>query len=751
MSEDTKDSLKKKRRRRRRRRRRSNTKTGFGTDTRYSEFWNKAFSKGLKGRSDSASGMIRLAAQKRSISNFVRILTEKRIPVVFYDDDGGMSYTDGEKVVISADLSPDNFDAQVGVALHEGSHIVHSDFDLIKRVAEGNETPKEILEVTREKGYDDKVIHGKLKLLLNYVEDRRIDHLTYTAAPGYRGYYQSMYARFWNHRLISKGLQSGAFRVPTLESYEYRIINLTNPDTDFNALPDLDKIWNILDLRNVDRIKTTQDAFDIALEIFEVIVDNIVDYQPDFTIQMQAKNCSSEIFNDMNPSSGSGQTPDMIVEVDFGDGGDEEDEDSTSGEDGEDGDSEDSEDDSEGSGGGSGDGEEEEWKGPKDGEWEKKLSKRQEKELPKKIKNQEDFLEGDTHKKSLTKDQKSVLDAIEKSGTTIMTTGGNNGGSPGDGPTPKGTGIPEVEVIVVNKLNKEILNSSVGAGLKYNRGGKLVENPESVKAISKGIKIGDNLARKIQIRTEDRVTRYTRQKSGRIDKRLIAELGTGNERVFSTMEIDSYNDVFLRISVDASGSMSGSKWVEALALTVAIARASSKIENFDVAIDFRTTIGNSYGATPSTGYSQNDPVVIVAYDSRVDGFSKVTSLFKYLSPNGMTPEGLCFEAIMNQMVEGHSRGKDSFFLNMSDGAPNLGAGGQIHYSGEVAKNHTRQQVNRMVRRGIRILSYFIRSNRGYGDRMDGFTHMYGSAAKEVNSDNVTAIARTLNHLLTEKN
>ena len=47
---------------------------------------------------------------------------------------------------------------------------------------------------------------------------------------------------------------------------------------------------------------------------------------------------------------------------------------------------------------------------------------------------------------------------------------------------------------------------------------------------------------------------------GRIDKRLIAELGFGNANVFSQTFVDSYPDAFLHISVDASGSMSGSKW-----------------------------------------------------------------------------------------------------------------------------------------------------------------------------------------------
>ena len=70
---------------------------------------------------------LKLNAHRRAISNFVNILTNRNIPVKF--NVKGDSYTDGKSVTISSDLKPDKFDSTVGLALHEASHIVLTDFE----------------------------------------------------------------------------------------------------------------------------------------------------------------------------------------------------------------------------------------------------------------------------------------------------------------------------------------------------------------------------------------------------------------------------------------------------------------------------------------------------------------------------------------------------------------------------------------------------------------------------------------------
>ena len=61
--------------------------------------------------------VVKLAAYKRAISNFVRIVTNKDDIKVMYSS-GNQSYTDGKQVVISAKLDEKEFDSTVGLALH---------------------------------------------------------------------------------------------------------------------------------------------------------------------------------------------------------------------------------------------------------------------------------------------------------------------------------------------------------------------------------------------------------------------------------------------------------------------------------------------------------------------------------------------------------------------------------------------------------------------------------------------------------
>ena len=59
-------------------------------------------------------------------------------------------------------------------------------------------------------------------------------------------------------------------------------------------------------------------------------------------------------------------------------------------------------------------------------------------------------------------------------------------------------------------------------------------------------------------------------------------------------------------------------------------------------------------------------IIIIFYDSRVDNFNKVRRDFPHIHPGGTTPEGLCFEAIMDDFVPS-TNDRDSYFLNFSDG------------------------------------------------------------------------------------
>ena len=183
--------------------------------------------------------LVALASYRRAISNFVSIVTGlSDIKVTFKSS--GDSYTDGKQVVISSKLDDKLFDSTVGLALHEGSHIKLSNFDFLKNLE--NEIPKEYFNRANDKGYSNNEVLGMVKDLLNYVEDRRIDNYVFTSSPGYKGYYHSLYEKYFHSKVIDKALKSNERTDLDWDSYIFRIINLTNKNSDLNALPGLKDI-----------------------------------------------------------------------------------------------------------------------------------------------------------------------------------------------------------------------------------------------------------------------------------------------------------------------------------------------------------------------------------------------------------------------------------------------------------------------------------------------------------------------------
>ena len=189
--------------------------------------------------------LMMLASYRRAIANFVSIMTKKNIPVVFAGSD---SYTTGKSVVITSKVKPTEYDALVGLALHEASHIELTDFTFFSSVTEWRD------RLVNDYGLKDTISDEHVmyvKSLLNWVEDRRIDWYIYRNAPGYRAYYRAMYNYYFNSKENEKVLQSDEYTDPTWESYLYRIINITNPNSRLTALPKLDEIARMLDLKNV--------------------------------------------------------------------------------------------------------------------------------------------------------------------------------------------------------------------------------------------------------------------------------------------------------------------------------------------------------------------------------------------------------------------------------------------------------------------------------------------------------------------
>jgi hypothetical protein len=615
---------------------------------------------------------VKMAATKRAIGNFVSIVTGKSIPVTYSSKDE--SFTDGKQVVISSNIKDKDFDPTVGLALHEGSHCLLTDFTILKKLMDNpNSIPQNIFDAIADKYANDpnhtledktwivcNYIRNHVKSLLNYVEDRRIDSFVYKSAPGYQGYYKAMYNKYFNAKIVDKGLQSSEMRDLDWKSYMFRIINLTNVNRDMDALPGLKDIWKLLDLKKIDRLKSTDDALQIAFEIFSIVESNIP------TPEQKEKEKEKQ-------KGGGGK------------------------------------------------------QAKKKGGTEMPLS--QKGQLQRQAEKQNDFIDNNVKKTTMSNSDKKKVKAVQESGSEIKTVGN---GLAKNYYTPAGNGV---KCVVVKNITDSLIESgiyeTVSKDYRYWRA------KDQQYDILKGIKLGTMLGRKLQIRNDSNSLTYNRLRKGKLDKRMVASLGFGNEQVFNQIFVDKFNPAIVHISIDASGSMSGDKWSNSQTSAVAIAKAASMVQNLDVVISYRSTeqIG-----------SETLPAIFIAYDSRKDKITKITRQFQYINCPGTTPEGLCFEAIEKLITDGNN-GTDSYFINFSDGEPYF-ENKDISYYGHTAQNHTRKQIESMTSRGIKVLSYFISGN--YSSDMENFRKMYGNNAENINVTKLNDLTKSLNKTFATK-
>jgi len=647
---------------------------------------------------------MKLAGYRRAIGNFVSIVTGQSIPVKF--NTSGDSYTDGKTVTISSSLKDKDFDSAVGLALHEGSHIKLTDFSTLGDLEDWVKNQDGFMNALAikhgamdsslenfDRWWSSSYICPKLGSLINIIEDRRIDYWIYKNAPGYRGYYEALYDKYFNAKIIDKGLQSDEYTDLDWDSYMFRICNITNPNRRLDVL-ELRTIWNMLDLKNIARLKNTNEVRDLAWEIFKFIENKLPGLELD-----KKEECECE-------GEGEGQSEDVMGDFDKNgdakdcDGGDAPADDGSKAE---------GEEAKKGSGNQKG-----------NAKMPDELSDRQKEQLKKAIKVQENFQNNEIKKTGISKKLQKQMKAMEDSGVEIKNVEYERESYYGEHVK------RNVDVTVIKNFTKDLVKN-VDSGMWCTWYG--VDTRK--EWIAEGIRRGVVLGKKLKVRAEQRDTKFNRQRTGRIDKRMISAAGYGAEAIFAKIENFAYNPGMIHISIDNSGSMNGMRFQKAVTTATAIAKACSMIENMDCIISFR--------AGSNIGDDRNHcPVILIAYDSRKHGMSQIKTMLPYCCTSGITPEGLCFEAIMKDIVDS-SRGKDSYFVNMSDGQPYYN-----DYCGESACKHTREQVKKMQREGIKVISYFITGPHRYESDMESFKLMYGKEAQFIDTNKITEVAKTLN-------
>lgn len=697
----------------------SHDSRGLNAKKNYSSFWmddewdNRSKFSGLTGGERAGSNLvkvIKLSNYRRAITNFVKIVTKQDIPVLFA---GLESFTNGKAIFLSTDIKDNNFDVTVGLALHESSHIILTDFSILPVIMERKHEGVEAFIEKHEKHIYAETAIDLIKSLLNWVEDRRIDNYIFSTSPGYKAYYHKLYDHYWNDKAILKGMVSNRMRdVQNTDHWMFHIINMINPMFNKYAMPGLDRIVDIVDLKNIARLKSTAESLEIALQIADIILTEGAKDDATRAQEKKQKAAGDEGEDDTNGSDEGGENDD-----------------------------------------------EETNEAPSED-----VSNAEQQAAEKAYQQQRKFLNGKISKKQATKKLQKQLESISKQSIEVQTVGGTEGVStrsmllydftnaamvgkfnalseeyrqvsellkmPYSDEKRKETSQRKDELF--NELSK--MGSEMGLEILGSLGYRVRKDYET--AVAKGLEMGALLGKKLQLHNEARERVDNRLHSGKIDAKRLAHAGYGIENVFKQISIDRYKNANLHITLDASGSMNGSKWEATLQMTVAICKAASYTQGINVQVSVRVT-------------GDDTPVTCYIYDSRKNKLNHLVNLIKYILPGGMTPEGLCFEGMYKKdlFVPGNSE-MDSYILNISDGEP-----GCYNYHGTLAVNHTRHWVNKISNEhNIQMLSFFIsvgdyaqlveQFNQGSSGRW--FRHMYGKDAAVVDPASALGIAKKLN-------
>jgi ketosteroid isomerase-like protein len=274
----------------------------------------------------------------------------------------------------------------------------------------------------------------------------------------------------------------------------FRLINITNKNRDLDALKGLREIWNLLDLRNISRLKNTDESLELAGKIFMVIQNNVnedMDQMPEPQKGgdgqgQEDTDGSSEMCDSQSNPTGDGKPMEGKGK---GKGKD------SDGTDGSDGGSTDKKGsvssgvpNKNGAGGQS-----------------SPLNDRLKKQLQNAIEKQKKFLDGDITKKKISKADKKKIDVLDKADIETEVTGKGldqgyyRGQSQG------------VQTYVIKNMTKSLIDSNMIPHLGTWR----VDSNDV--AVKKGITLGTILGKKLKTRNEERVLQTPRMKSGKLN------------------------------------------------------------------------------------------------------------------------------------------------------------------------------------------------------------------------------------------
>ena len=648
---------------------------------------------------------------QHAVANFVKIVSGRDIPVEFKS---GNEKSTANKIIISADLS--NIDATVGLAIHETLSFLYTTSWITSRlIGLVNDDyvrsfqPDTVKQTTQERVVAfsplqkmKKRFITEIETIYRFIEYWRIDDLAIRLAPGYKGYIAEAYRCFFAPDETIKmfiALQaafyakSGIFNSQkekkTWRDFIFEIPGITWNDAFFAIATQTVYSYNYVDVHTIP-LDFQEDELSVLQEkLREKILGNDYDCETPKDLYALHKELKPIIDIDhISRLKSSEESLHLAIEV-----------------------------------------------------WE--TIKKAQNNLPAKIQYEEGtvnnplgFEEPDLEKTvsriiqaaGLEMDKKAISVSHKEQLKTLDCDFSNKNHTTYDN--------RRIQVVLLKGLNRDLV--FCGRYTFFDT----EHTFHNEQAVTDGIRLGKQLAQRLLFRNNERQTHFPRLQRGKIDKHLLHSVVCGNDAIFYREKEESFPAVNFHISIDGSHSMKGNCFWQSLKTAVAIAQAAYLIKNINVCISFRFHV-NMEGA--------HLPLVLIAYDSRKDKISQIKQFFPFLKASGPTPEGLCYSVILDYMEKVAGEKSENYFINFYDGMPGFVIDDNCCYEGKAAMEHVRDEVFRMKRKGIRVLSYYIVSEKWRAGSVKSVfadcQYMYGKEAKMININDLGELAQSLNRLV----
>lgn len=654
---------------------------------RLSDYW-------LQNPNPDLNNLFDLLKLQQAVANFVKIVADKEIPVEFKVSSNDKSTKD--KIIISADLA--NIDATVGLAIHETLVFSHSPSWITSRLIGliNNDYVRSFVPNIEQKMLNRAIVRfiEEIKMIYSLLEYWRIDDLAIRIAPGYKGYVAECYRRFFNPDET----------IEIFNMLQIAFCSIFIGDRDKPRLKGIPKItWNDAVFAVASQVvysSNYQNVCKVPIEpnqkLFEKTREKLVekthdDWSSSTLISPYLLHEMLKPIIDIDNISRLKSSEDCLhlaVEV-----------------------------------------------------WENitKVQSRQP------IIMEYDNGKTDNPEKFETSEYNNVVARILQSANlemekkTISVSHREELKSLLYENSSQNTVLYDnrrIPVVLISGLNRDKVLDG-----KYSFFSEEVRH-QNEEAITEGIRLGKQLARRILFRNNERKTRFSHLKRGKIDNRLIHSIAYGNDEIFYRQKEETFPAVNFHISIDGSHSMQGNCFLQSLKTAVAIAQASDLVRNINVCISFRFHEKTKH---------ETLPLLLIAYDSRKDKMNQIKHFFPYLNATGPTAEGLCYPIITEYIEKTAGEKSENYFINFYDGMPLFVIEENCTYEGKPAMMHIRDEVLRMKRRGIKVLSYYIVSKKWRTEEIkrtfSNCQYMYGKDAKMININDLSELAQSLNRLI----